>query len=121
MLDVTLNAWPVPVTPSSPWRQGQAWEVASLTAIALMTDAFGVRPSGRWGTNGAAMRLGFAALLSCLVLAACSLGSPSPESAPKRATTSPPAPTRASSRAPEAAPLGPTRANLGGALKLQGE
>ena len=50
------------------------------------------------------MKLGYAALLSGLALAACSLGSTSPESEPTGASTSRPAPTHASSRPPGAAP-----------------
>ena len=64
----------------------------------------GVRPSEMNGDERAAMKLGHAALLSGLALAACSLGSTSPESEPTGATTSQPAPTHASSRPPDAAP-----------------
>lgn len=51
------------------------------------------------------MRLGFAAMLSCLTLGACSLGSPStePEPEPKEAETSASAPTATASPAPDSA------------------
>ena len=77
--------------------------LASCDALMTLRVRSGILGEER-GTNVATMRLGLAAMLCGVPLVACSLGSPTSESEPRKVTTtSVPVPTRASDRPSDAA------------------